>query len=215
MKKKLIIFILALTVAVAFWVSKRFNVVQKIVESVKKPLLVTSLANIEQYYGKKIRVEGKTGPLFAKMDFINLTSGDRLALCCGFETELHQQWVEVTGVLEPPVALNPNLPVAGQITETMLYIKHINKIELQDEERYCESVSDCVVVAEPEKENPCCLGCTEEAINELAEKERKEWQALNCNDVRCPVYGCYSEKVATARCINNLCTIKWVERDTQ
>lgn len=83
-------------------------------------------------------------------------------------------------------------------------------------DKTCNSDEECVFIAKPDPENPCCFICGEEVVNKQAEKERETWQEENCqgSDVSpCPRYRCaVPEKLPVAQCINNQCVIEWVER---
>lgn len=87
-----------------------------------------------------------------------------------------------------------------------------NKIPSEINDKSCSSDSDCVIVATLDPSNHCCATCGEEAISKQAEMKRNEWYAENCKSAECPVYDCYSEKLAKPRCVNNQCEIEWVER---
>jgi len=212
MRKKEILVIFVLGIALTILAVGGYKILEKDIELVEELPLVTSLTELDQYYGKKIKVRGKTGSILAKLPHINLANGEVLTLLGSSGPEFDQQWVEATGLLEPLTPLDPNVPVAGQNTGPTFHIQEIKKIELQNEERYCQEDNDCVVVAKSEKGNICCLGCDLEAINKLTERERNEWEAINCAEAVCPIYDCYNEKLATPKCKNNRCEISWVEK---
>lgn len=84
--------------------------------------LISSLAEIDQYLNENIKVRGK---LSVAGGVIYLESGESLRVCCGIESqgEFDDQWVEVTGLLEP------SPPVDNQYTANILHFKQIKKIQ--------------------------------------------------------------------------------------
>ena len=97
----------------------------------------------------------------------------------------------------------------------------LKQISAEINDRTCSSNNDCVIVPKLDFQDPCCGTwiCGDEdvtIINKQAEIKRSKWLLKVCKGIKCPrvIQDCYMEKTPTPKCINNLCEIEWVERNS-